>query len=1106
MELLKLTERDLTGVRNVPSGVVTFLLTDIVGSTMQWDRSPSSMSFALDRHDEIIESVITGSGGYFLKFRGEGDATFSVFHRASDALSAAVKAQQAISSESWPEQSRIFVRMSVHTGEAIERGGDYYGGTVNRAARLRGLAGPGEILVSQATHDLAIETLPTDVRLLDQGIRVLRDLSRPERVFAVAAAGVALPPESDRPSAAHSAEAAHLVVALPHQLRDRSPFGFVGRAEETTRLSGFLDQPSSESILALISGEPGAGKTELVGQVCRSRVAKCELVVYGRCDESIRSAFQPWAEALRSLIVGLAPGAIDADLQRLSPELGMVLPDIARRWPTMSRVVGRDPESERYLFFRAVTDLLKAVSSRTPIIVVLDDIHWADGSTLGLLRYLIANAADLNVKIIVTERPFEGSESPTFNAFLAETRRETNVLRVDVAGLSAEEVSILTVLVAENAAEEKVASFSKELFSHTEGNAFFVNEVLRRVTIDSGVGSGLHLMAGEDFVHGVLKSDGVREVVQQRVSKLGPDAVRVLEMASVVGLEFDLHTVAQALDTAEDSVLDHLERAMTAGLLIEEMPGQFSFLHRIVARLTYETIRPTRRSLMHGRVASALEILCADELDRAAGTIAHHRSFGQGPKEQRLALTWMKRAARHSLSALAFEDGAAWWRKTIAVGEEVGIDDAEQCALMVELGDAQRLAGEGGFRETLLEAAELAVAIGRDDLLVRAAIANNRGYQSNSSSIDAERVAILEVAIARTEGQLSGERALLLALLGNELCYGGDYERRVALSDAAVALAREVGDPAVLARVLQQRHLAVNPLQISNRATISDEACDLAETVGDPVLRFWTAVVACCSYVDIFDLRKAAFHQTRFRSIAERLRQPLHAWVAAWISVPLLVLQGNTEEAEERVALGLRLGTECGQADAASVYAGGMVGIRWDQGRLAELEPAFAQVDAAFDPSKALPTSMVAYRCLRASGFAEAGRIDDAVMLLDSLTGRLTGVKIDPIWTVAMAAAADAAVRVNHTDLAAELFPLLTPFGGALGSNAAASFGSIDCHLGGLAMVLGDWASARRYLDAAVSRAEEMVAPGELRRATHVMRRLADRRAGSANGSYVDAK
>jgi predicted ATPase/class 3 adenylate cyclase len=252
---------------------VTFLFTDVVGSTRLWETAPSAMAAALELHDEVLRLAVEAHGGYVFSTAGDGIAV--AFARAGEAIAAAADAQLALVAETWPAEAFIGVRMALHTGEAYERNGDYFGSAVSRAARLMALAHGGQVVASAATADVVADTLPPGVKLVDLGEHLLRDLSRRERVFQVEVPGLGSEfPPLRSPDV--------LPGKLPLQ-----PTSFVGRAGEIRDVSEALRQGR----LVTLTGVGGVGKTRLAVQMAAELLPAfaegawlCELAAAGDAD------------------------------------------------------------------------------------------------------------------------------------------------------------------------------------------------------------------------------------------------------------------------------------------------------------------------------------------------------------------------------------------------------------------------------------------------------------------------------------------------------------------------------------------------------------------------------------------------------------------------------------------------------------------------------------------------------------------------------------------------------------------------------------------------------------------------------------------------------
>jgi class 3 adenylate cyclase len=490
----------------LPTGVVTFLLTDIVGSTTWWERHPAAMASALERHDRIVGDVVGARGGVLLKSRGEGDSTFSVFARATDAVVAAVDLQRALRDEDWPAPLDLWVRAAVHTGEAIERDGDYFGPTVNRAARLRGLATGGQVVLSRAATELVHRHLPPSVEVDDLGPLPIAGSDHPEHVRALRIEGLG-PGPSARSRGAPPPEP----LALPPFLAaaDRT---FVGREPELeVLLAAWQRVEAGATEVVTVAGEPGIGKSSLVAAIARRIHARGGTVLAGRCDEGYEVPYQPFIEALDPLVghpLGITASSLHAPL---GGELARILPRAAALAPAPPGAT--DPQTARYRLFEAVATWLAAVSSTAPVALVVEDLHWATAPTALMLHHVARFPIERLLVLVTYRPPGTGGRGTTGEAIagpLADLRATTEVTDLELAGLRVEDVGALLSQVATPGSADPAGAGT--IHARTGGNPLFVRELLAGEGTAAGDGTAGRLSAR------------TQEVVLRRVRSPRPPA------------------------------------------------------------------------------------------------------------------------------------------------------------------------------------------------------------------------------------------------------------------------------------------------------------------------------------------------------------------------------------------------------------------------------------------------------------------------------------------------------------------------------------------------------------------------------------------------------
>ncbi|MEB3067809.1 BTAD domain-containing putative transcriptional regulator [[Mycobacterium] vasticus] len=778
---------------------VTFLLTDIEGSTAAWEADANAMALALARHDELAEQVVTSRGGRLIKTRGEGDATFSVFERPSAAAAAALELQDAILHEPWALREPMRIRIALHTGEVELRDGDYFGRAVNRAARLRSLAVGGQILCSGATAELVIDALPDDVMLADLGMRQLRNLPRPEHVFELRLEAAERPEETSDaplqrpdlpailtgPGGSARLDGGEAKLGPPHE-----PGPFVGRSRELERLASAWQTTLTDGIHAvLISGEPGIGKTRLAGEWSRQAYEYGAVVLYGRSDEDLGAPYQPFAEALRSLVPCVEPKRLRG-LRGLEALLSLV-PGLADVLPDLVAPPRADPDTERYALFDAAVALLELASASAPVVLILDDLHWAAKPTLLLLRHLLRFGDHTRLQVVATYRSTDLDRSHPLAAMLADLHRDGTADRLQLSGLDEDDV---TAYVTEAGHDDE--ELAHALASVTGGNPFFLIQALRHVAESGGIWDPSTL------------PQGVREAVSRRLSRLPAETNKALAAAAVVGSHFALEFVERVVDK---DLVDAFDEARQAGIVVEEPGGRYRFNHAIVRQSLLAELASVRRMRLHQRIAATLEAQPGADDDLLAELAYHYFECAWAGNAAK-AVEYCRRAADQAMARLAYEGAADLYDHALHALDEIDEELPDRGEQVAELLIARC--------EALLAAGDVTSAAGAVEQLQAATINSDRLAAwatcfdgQLSMLIHPERLDDVEVTVGQAAGRLAeiadaaGEakahtvRAGCLARLGRI----GDCED--ALDDALTA-ARRAGEHRRVNAVLANAPLA----------------------------------------------------------------------------------------------------------------------------------------------------------------------------------------------------------------------------------------------------------------------------------------------------------
>nr|MDT0656970.1 AAA family ATPase [Micromonospora sp. DSM 115978] len=841
--------------------------------------------------------------------------------------------------------------------------------------------------------------------------------------------------------------------ALPARLAVSSGLGFAGREHERAVLADVWKEvvASGQRRLALICGEAGIGKTTLCS-VFAAATQQDAVVLYGRCDEDSSIPYQPWREVLTSLADD-APDIVAGRLDALAPLLGG------------AGAVDLESDSARFALYNSVIDVLDAVSARgRPALVVFDDLHWADVQTLALLRHLVERALTTPVMVVATFRDSDIDASHPLTGLLAATHREPGTTRLALRGLDDSEVLGLLESVAGHEMDRDGLALRDVLRAETEGNPFFVTEILRHLTETGAIS---HQEDGRWAAPTHLQTRGlpvsVREVVGRRVQRLGPETRRALDIASVIGQEFELDLLSELLGEDPIRTFERLAPAVDNALVTDAV-GRFAFTHAIVAHTLYAELNPTARAFGHQAVAVALERRIGADVGERAGEIAHHWIHAIAPHNHLKAAEYAQRAGDYALTHLAPDEAVTWYRQTLDL-LPTG-HPTRRCEILVGLGTSQRQAGDPAHRETLLDAGRLAIDLQHDELLVRAALANNRGDVSQFGTIDEERVELLRRAIAARPGPPDG--ALLQAILAIEI-HAGPEEQVEGAASAALALAREAGEDRIIAHVVRLTESALRTLDaLERRELLLHEGIAAAERTGDARLRGLLSM----SHHEIALERGDRDTMDRERDIrdsfAKRSPEPFVRWTNAQTLSIHRYLDGDLTGAEAAAHAAFELGVATGQPDAFFGFAGQVFHIRRAQNRLAEVAETLERI---LDEH---PTLQV-FRAGLAYAWCEQGREQDARALTDSLDVSPGG---EPqFWSTTLMLWAEVCHTLALPAPASQLVPLLDGWRDRVASTGATTEGSIAHGLGLALATLGRIDEAAAAYDLALTVNRRLRAP-----------------------------
>lgn len=864
---------------------------------------------------------------------------------------------------------------------------------------------------------------------------------------------------------------------------------FVGREAELARLGALLDRArSGAGRLALVSGDPGIGKTRTTSEFLRRQDRDGLWIVTGRCYEELGlPPYHPWVAAARSILSACDRDTVEELFEPVASAIGPLVDDLSEYFPDVTHATpGADIETPRSRLFDAFATLFRRMSRTKPVVVFLDNLHWADEPSLRLLEVVVAASQASRVLIVGTYREVELNRRHPLSETLNRVAGESTT-RLRLQGLDSTEVEKYLAGIGASVPPAVAVAIGEQ----TGGNPFFIGEIARYL-IESGY------LASAEAADGPLAiriPEGVREVIGRRLGRLSDGCNEALDLASVLGRSFVLRELIDLCERADGpdraSLLAFIDEALEANV-IEEVPGAgggLEFSHALIRETIYDEINLPRRLRLHACARRTIEALYPYDLDEHAAQLAHHSHQASPIDGAGEAVAYALRAGRAAARMAAYEEEVGCYRRALECLDPKNTEDrAHACSLSLALGDAYRKLGHGTpalkcFQRAATIAEELhdperyaEAALGVEATRWRTALPGEPSMALLKNALD---------AIPETDSPL---RARLLGSLARASSYTVGGAGAAPWVAEAIEMARRIEDPWVLCCVLDDGVVTLrrHPDRAETRLEYCREQLRLAERLGNPVRAAEAHSTLRSELLESGNIDEFDRMRSRYQTLVDELREPHYTYQAAFVRAMRALLAGRFGEVERLARAAFEIGRGIEHADADGVLAMQMFTLYRETGRLPEVEVLLTAVlndrgrSTLWGPGLALL-------------YLELGRLDEARTTFEALADDgFERISRDELWLTSVAFLAEVAAGLDDAAAAARLLGAMRPHAGkviAFGPTVVC-YGPVDYYLGLLCATTGQAEEAERFLEAAIALAGVLGAPSWSARARFRLARL----------------
>jgi class 3 adenylate cyclase/DNA-binding CsgD family transcriptional regulator/tetratricopeptide (TPR) repeat protein len=1014
---------------------------------------------------EVIDPDIETCQGRIVKHTGDG--FLAEFPTVLAAVECAVDIQRkmALRNESLADDRRFEFRIGINLGDIIVDSEDIHGDGVNIAARLEAIAEAGGVCISADVYR-QVRNKP-GFEFEDLGEHSVKNIAAPIQVYRVTrdeqvekspdlltAAG-SFPAGSTSKGGENPLEA---MLENMASTRQQPPTMLVGRETEKESLAeAYAEARQGSGNIALIRGEPGIGKSCLASTFAEAVKDDSTWVVYGQCHETLGSPpFWPWLQILRNLqltddSLGLSPAAIFGDLAAAD-----------KQQSRSSSLLSSDIGSEQFLLFSKIANVLAQYASQRTLILVIDDLHWADKSSLLLLSHICRRLSQQAMLVIGTYRDIEITRKHPLFESLGDISRQAKLRRIPLKGLSEQDVSGFI----ENTVSQTLSpEILKSLYEKTEGNPLFVSEVARILQQEN-----LDHASGQVAIE---IPEGIQEAIGRRLNQLSPQCNELLPMVAVIGRKFSLVVLNQLLPESEQmGLLETLEEAVSRGI-IEQRPNtvaEFQFCHVLTRDILYDELSLAKKIILHRKVADALVQLRDSDSEVSAGEIARHYYHAIQGGQSDAAIDYAIEAAEHAIKLAAFDEAREYYELAMDI---FNLDDRRYAKRKAEVyyHIVECVHAVGSPTQVTADACELALRAARQtqQYEIFALAACRLVYVERRPNRSNQGLKVIEEALSYLSADDLVTQANLLAYHAMSLCFNGHRGEAERVAFEALSVAQRCDDVMVLCNSLCMALLVLRgrPEKLSERIRLGEQAVDLAVEVSQasehlPILndpKEWLIL----TYQELGDMDRVKALIRQIETSIEQVYSFKGDYFCASANANQALFEGRWQQAETLIEAASELGARKLDGSAEGVYGVQMFLLNRELGRLPMVQGALKRMLANDNNAVWAPGLLATY--------TELGMLDEAREIFELLAANdFRPLGEGELFLTCLVYMTEACVELNDTDRAGALYQRLVPYSGQMLPHATAvSHGPADLYLGMMSSLMNNLDEAQELFGKATT-------------------------------------